>query len=121
MKVGTKMNIELTLNKLAKKHGFEYQWQQTKYDTRRAAISCSSYNQLSYICNVLSRVKNIEVATWMCFECEYEGRIYIMTNDDANKLRTEQNAEQNRLNNWWNRYHIADMETRKLMACGAIE
>ena len=115
------MNIELTLNKLAKKHNFNYQWQACKYDTRRAVIHCESYNQLSYICNVLSRVKTFSITTWKCFENNFDGYIYVMAMDDAEKLRTESTAEQNRSNNWWNRYHIADMETRKLMACGAIE
>ena len=115
------MNIELTLSKLAKKHNFNYTWQNTAYETRRAVIPCGSYEQLTYIYNVLSRVKNINITTWNCFEGEYEGYVYIMSSDDAEKLRTESTAEQNRSNNWWNRYHIADMETRKLMACGAIE
>lgn len=26
-----------------------------------------------------------------------------------------------RVNEWWERYHVADAETRRLMACGAIE
>ena len=121
MKVGKKMNIELTLNKLAKKHGFEYQWQETKYNTKRAVIHCESYNQLSYICDVLSRVQNINITTWKCFENNFDGYIYVMSSDDTEKLRTENSAEQNRNNNWWERYHIADMETRKLMASGAIE
>jgi len=115
------MHIELTLNKLAKKHGFEYHWQPIKYDTKRAVIPCGSHEQQMYIYNVVSRIKSIEVTTWACYECEYEGYIYIMTAVDAQILRTESNKEMNRVNSWWNRYHIADTETRKLMACGAIE
>lgn len=115
------MNIELTLNKLAKKHGFEYQWQKTKYDTRRAVIECGSHEQMTYIHDVVSRVKGIEVTIWECFEGEFEGHIYIMTSDDAQKLRTESSEEMNRVNSWWKRYHIANTETRKLMACGAIQ
>lgn len=114
------MNIELTLNKLAKKHGFSYYWQSLKYDTRRAVIPCGSYDQLKYICNVLSRIKNVIVTTWACFECEFEGYVYIMTSDDAERLKTESTAETEKVNNWWERYHKADTETKKLMAGGAI-
>ena len=28
--------------------------------------------------------------------------------------------EADRLEDWWQRYHVADEETRRLMACGAI-
>lgn len=35
-------------------------------------------------------------------------------------LTENQVAEKARLENWWMRYHKADAETRRLMACGAI-
>ena len=115
------MNFELTLNKMAKKHGFEFNWQELKYDTRRAVIHCDSWNQLSYIKNAFSRVSGIRVDDCVIFGGGVvDGYIYIMTAEESDRLKAEMNAESKACRDWWKRYHDADEETRRLMACGAI-
>ena len=114
------MNIELTLNKMAKKHGFEYSWQQTAFDTRRAIIPCESWNQLEYIRNIFKRINGIKIEDWKCFEGVFEGYVYVMTTEDFDRLKIETSAEMKRHWDWWERYNIADAETKRLMACGEI-
>ena len=38
--------------------------------------------------------------------------------ESAQEKRREKQAY---LDDWWMRYHLADTETKRLMACGAIE
>ena len=40
---------------------------------------------------------------------------------DREGFEREQEKERKRLEDWWMRYHLADAETRRLMACGEIE
>lgn len=114
------MNLELTLNKMAKKHGFEYSWQDMAYDTRRAVIPVQSYNQLEYVRNALNRVNGVKTSDWKCFDGTFEGYVYVMTSEDADRYKLKSDAENKKHWDWWARYHIADEETRRLMACGAI-
>ena len=48
------------------------------------------------------------------------GAITVMLSGSDNGYIKQQTAEKARLENWWRRYHEADAETRRLMACGAI-
>ena len=114
------MNFELTLNKMAKKHGFEYTLQPMAYDTRRAVISVGSWNQLEYIRNAFNRISGIKTDSWKCFDGGFEGYVYVMESAEYDRYKAESNAEQARHWNWWERYHDADAETKRLMACGAI-
>lgn len=114
------MNFELTLNKMAKRHGFEYSMQPMAYDTRRAVIPVKSWNQLEYVRNTLSHVKGLKTSDWKCFDGCFEGYVYVMESDDADRYKAESAAELASHWNWWERYNSADTDTKRLMACGAI-
>ena len=114
------MNLELTMNKLAKKHNFDFKIEGLQYNTQRAIVPCKSYNTLVYIQGILKRVKSFKVNTWMVFEGIFEGYIYIMTKEEYETLKTNNDKKMEESWNWWERYNKADTETKKLMACGAI-
>lgn len=114
------MNFDLTMKRMSKKHGFDFTMQELQFDARRAVIPCESWNELDCIRNVLRRVKSFEVTDWKRFEGVFEGYVFVMDAAEAEQLRAEQKAERARLEDWWQRYHDADAETRRLMACGAI-
>ena len=58
---------------------------------------------------------------WYCAEGGvFEGSVYAMDAADHAELVRLMNEEAARLEDWWQRYHVADEETRRLMACGAI-
>lgn len=116
------MNLELKLNNLARKHNFEYTWEPMAYNARRAVIVVGSWNQLEYIRNVFKRVKNVRVDNWKCFDGDYfEGCVYVMDEEEYARYKAECDAERARHDDWWKRYHYADDETKRLMACGEIE
>jgi hypothetical protein len=115
------MNLELTLNKLSKKHNFDFTLESLQYNTQRAVIPCSSYNTLCYIESVLRHVKNFRIDNWTAFDGIFEGYIYVMTNDEYEILKTNNNKQMEDHWNWWERYNKADAETKRLMACGAIQ
>jgi hypothetical protein len=114
------MNFELTLNKMSRNHGFDFTMQPMAYDTCRAVIPVGSWNQLNYIQNAFARIKGIKTDSWKCFDGCFEGYVYVMESSEYDRYRAESDAESARNWNWWERYNIADAETRRLMACGAI-
>ena len=115
------MNLELTLNKMAKKHGFDFNWQDLKYDTRRAVIHCDSWNQLGYIKNALSRIGGVKIEDCTIYGGGvFDGYVYVMTAEESDRLRSELAAESKAHWDWWQRYHDADAETKRLMACGSV-
>lgn len=51
---------------------------------------------------------------------EFNGHIFVMPVKERDEWMTLCKQDQERLDDWWRRYHAADEETRRLMACGAI-
>ena len=100
----------LDVNFCALKHGYE-----------RAEIPCNSFREMSAIEAKFSRLKGLHIEDWHVSSVNaFEGRVYIIGEDDYNRLTEKMDAEKAYLNDWWTRYHYADAETRRLMACGAI-
>ena len=76
---------------------------------------------MTAILNLLWHTQGIWTDYWCCFEGEFEGYVYAMDWKDREGFEREQEKERKRLEDWWLRYHLADAETRRLMACGEIE
>ena len=92
-----------------------------KYGYERAEISCASYREMQAVESYFLRFKGLHITHWYASsDRAFEGRVYIIGQDDYKALTEKQAAEKARLENWWIRYHNADAETRRLMACGAI-
>jgi hypothetical protein len=106
---------------LAKKHGLRLEWQPVRFGHRRARFTCDSYEEVTAVQSLLRRIGGAWADSWVCFEGEFEGYVYAMARKDHDDLERQRKAESDRLEDWWLRYHLADVETRRLMACGEIE
>lgn len=60
------MNFDLTMKRLAKKHGFDYTVEPLKFGASRAVIECGSWAEIDYIRSTLQRVRGMSVNTWAC-------------------------------------------------------
>ena len=114
------MELERILSRKACKYNFKYTIENYPYNTRRAIIECESINRFSYLRSILWNTKGIKVDYWYVTDGYFEGRIYVMTNEDSEHAEAETKKELERNWNWWMRYNNANDETRKLMACGTI-
>lgn len=105
----------------AKKNGFELIWQPLKFGFRRAAFNCDSHGEMNGIERILRSMTDVAIDKWLCTAGGvFEGVVYAMDANEKAELDRKLTEERNRLEDWWQRYHVADEETRRLMACGAI-
>lgn len=119
MKKGLAFDERIAL--MSKRHGLSVMWQQLKFGFKRAAFDCNSYEEMYAVENILERMDGVFVHRWHCADGGFfEGRVYAMDAADHAELERLFNEESARIENWWQRYHAADEETRRLMACGAI-
>lgn len=115
------MELERILNRKACKYNFTYKVENYPYNTQRAIIKCEDINRFLYLRSMLWNTKGIKVDYWYVTDNFFEGRIYVMTCEDFEHKEVERKKELERNWNWWTRYNNANVETKKLMACGAIE
>lgn len=115
------MKFEQKMVLLARKYGLHLTWQDIKYGYRRARFICGSYEELTALLHLLWERGGVWVDYWVCFEGEFEGYVYAMDQKDRVCFEREREKEMKRVEEWWIRYHFADAETRRMMACGEIE
>ena len=114
-------NFEARIANMSKIHGFAVQFQELKFGYRRAVIACKSRTEFWNMWNTIKRMKNVWLDMWIASSRNaYEGYIYVMDVDDYRRLKAKMDQECQEVNDWWLRYHGADPETQRLMACGAI-
>lgn len=115
------IDFEKYIVKFTKCNNVGYEWQPLKFGYKRAVVRCDSWDEFDYLRNALAKRKQIHIESWYCNGGGFfEGNVYIMAQEDYEGLNAAQKEEQQRLENWWQRYHNADAETRRLMACGKI-
>lgn len=114
-----KFENKMTL--MARRYGLHLTWQDVKFGYRRARFTCNTHEELSAILDLLWHTRGIWVDFWSCYEGEFEGYVYAMAQEDRASFEREREKERKRIEDWWLRYHLADAETRRLMACGEIE
>ena len=100
-------------------------------EDRVAVIPCRfGYEYLEVACNnryereaVINAVKIKGVMIETFFPGLHDSIGVVKVHDAAgyNECRKKLNAEMARVEDWWLRYHEADAETKKLMACGKVE
>ncbi len=102
---------------IRKKYGFDYVLGTLAgSDYQYARFECKDYTEYSLLTSILYRNKKIHVDTH--FNCM---SVTIVLIDEWIAWKEEQEKINAAHWDWWNRYHNADEETRRLMACGAIE
>lgn len=106
---------------IAKKYGLHLTWQALRFGYKRAVITCENNEEYMAVRELMRRYKGFHVSFWAVFEGEFEGEVYVMDKKDHDNLQGLIDKEMARVEDWWQRYHVADAETRRLMACGAIE
>lgn len=113
-------NFEKRMYLFSKKHNLTLEWQNLQLGYRRACLPCQNDVEFHTVWSLAQKMKNVKVEIWVCYEGEFEGYVYAMDEAQWREMKRKQEDERNRLEDWWQRYHIADSETRRLMACGAI-
>ena len=114
-------NFEQRMSLLAKRHGLHLTWQDIKFGYRRARFICDSREEQAALLNLLWHAKGVWVDFWACYAGEFEGYVYAMDRKERDAFEGEREKETRRVEEWWLRYHMADAEIRRLMACGEIE
>lgn len=114
--------FELKMTALAKKNGLPLVWQDMTFGHRRACISCGSRDEFRFALALARKLKGVWTDCWFCSDGGvFESYVYVMDADKHRRFQDEVKREQDRVEDWWQRYHVADEDTRRLMACGAIE
>lgn len=103
-----------------KKYGFSYMKQDCKFGYERLLIEFDSIADLYGMVNELRKIKGASVRWDRRSYGGFYGWITVMDEDKREDLDAKLKEEADRLEDWWQRYHVADEETRRLMACGAI-
>lgn len=108
-------------NRFAQKHGLTVHWQALKFGYHRAVLICSDAGTYLRAKTQALRLRDVS-CTFRCrsWNGGFEGILNIMDSCDADALDKLLEAEQTQTEDWWQRYHDADEETRKAMACGKI-
>ena len=105
---------------LCKKYGMSYRLRPLRFGFERIEIECDSYAILDGLRSELRKIKGAAVDSACHFMGQFSGRITVLDADDEEELDALLKEERDRIEEWWQRYHAADEETRRLMACGAI-
>lgn len=105
---------------ICKKYGIGYRLRPLKFGFERMEIDCESYAILTGLGDEIKGIRGVSVESNAHFDGEFTGVLCVMDASANTKLRALLKEEQDRVEDWWQRYHVADEDTRRLMACGAI-
>ena len=110
------MGFESKIALIAKRYNLSYEWTELRFGYRRAEIRCETFDETYAVSCMLQRHKEI----WSKLAADGH-TVYAMDSTAYWELMQKVCEADRRVNEWWERYHVADAETRRLMACGAIE
>lgn len=105
---------------ICKQNGIGYQLRPLKFGFERMEIDCENYEIFSWLRDEIKKVKGTAVDSATHFIGKFSGVLCVMDEDAEAELLALLKEERDRVEDWWQRYHVADKETRRLMACGAI-
>ncbi len=89
-------------------------FQKLHNDFSRHAIRCRDYAEYDFISR---HARNNKVYAGSHFHAK---TVYVMDKGSFEKWKEAERKDLERVNNWWERWHNADDETRRLMSCGVI-
>jgi len=115
------MTFEQRIERFCRRENLSLEWQDCKHGLRRARIETNSFSETDAIRNAIKKMKDVHVDSWTCGAGSFEGYVYVTDAAEQRRADNAQWIETERLESWWQRYHVADAETRRLMACGAIQ
>lgn len=114
------MKCEPKVALICKRYGVTYKRRPLKFGYERLEIECESYAVLSGLRDEIRKVKGTAVNSTAYFRGEFTGAVLVMDDEDEADLLGLLHEEMDRVEDWWQRYHVADAETSRLMACGEI-
>ena len=117
----TNKNLAARIRRLCSQYAYSMQWQAVTFGYNRAVIACDNLDDFQIVLHQVQRLKGAHVETWTAYDGVFEGYVYIMDADDHIAWQAANAEQMARVEAWWQRYHDADEETRRLMACGAID
>lgn len=98
------------------------EWEKCKYGYERAKFSFDNYTELEKVRNYLYKADSFSIDTWTNSDGGvFEGYLFVMDRKNFQELQSKLEEDKRINEDWWNRYHFADLETKALMACGAIK
>ena len=117
------MTSENRLFLMCRRNGFNSPVEERlEFGYRRFRIDTRSYEETSAVRYLLSRSRDFSIVrVWKCSGGGFfEGCVYVMETKDYTEYTSKMDEKMAQIEDWWQRYHVADEETRRLMACGAI-
>lgn len=111
-----RMRFESKIALIAKRYNLSYKWTALRFGYRRVEIECEDFDEAYAVSCMLQRHKGV----WSKWAADGH-TVYAMDATAHDELMQKVREANRRVNEWWERYHVADAETRRLMACGAIE
>ncbi len=99
---------EKRISAFCTRRGLAYEWQDLKYNGRRAVVESLDREQHAATLVAARRLKGIRIKDWTCGAGGvWEGRIYFQDAADAEHIDAALTAEQQRNENWWTANHYA--------------
>lgn len=117
------MSFESRVELMCRRYGFDIpELEPLEFGYSRIRLDAVSKNQLDAMEHLIRRINNARIVRrWENGDGGfYEGAIWIMERSRYEQYSQKMEEKQAYLEDWWQRYHVADEETRRLMACGNI-
>lgn len=118
-----KPSFEARIESVCRKKGIHLpKVEQLEWGFTRLIIDVGSWEEYDLAKYYMSKVKDaVIIRTWCNGDGGYfEGAVWLMEESKYAEYKRLDDVRTAYLEDWWQRYHEADEETRRLMACGAI-
>ena len=114
------VRVHNSLIQLGNDHGITVHTQQLKYGFIRFMFVFEDEPQMEEIAKILRKRRSLHVTEKKYRHGLFMGYVYVMTKKDHAAMECRLTTEHKASEEWWERFHGADPETRRLMACGII-
>lgn len=105
-----RMNMQDRAEVIPCRFGYEY-----------VAVSCNNRFEREVVLDVVRGIKGAMIETFFPGVHDSIGVVKVHDGKAYSETRKQIDAEMKAVENWWQRYHNADDETKKLMACGKVQ
>lgn len=112
--------LEGRMMNFAKKYNLSVMFRSLKFGFVRAEFDFEDEAQMEMAKKHLRRMKNLHVVDKKYYHVGFSGYIHVMLHSDYLSLADKLQAQQESNEAWWQRFHTADPDTRRRMACGEI-
>lgn len=107
---------EMMIEAYCKRNNIPFEVQQMQYCIR-FAINYINHYELEKLIRKFNQMRRVIVKLGNV----YNHTMFVYDAGEYDSAQEKEREKQAYLDDWWMRYHLADAETKRLMACGAIE